>query len=460
MAAFCLVLGAVQLYRWQIWTFGTDTGTFGQIVLDAFGGFRDGPEAGTHFRFHWAPIIAVLYPFVAVTHSALTLQFAQIGLIALSAYPLYALTRRYASEGIAVACGLLPLIYPPLQAVAYGEIHQIAFYPPIALGLIWAADARRWWTFGALAAGAALIREDCCMVFIAVGAALTAIALLARRREARRGLFLFEPQDPRGLALAGAGLSLASGLALALYFLVVIPHVGVWQPSHFYDYPFAYGPLAVTTALLVHPRLIGSVFTYAKAGYLLEAFTPLAFLPLRSAWTLLAVPGLGGLILSSEWGAFRMGSHYAAIWIPWLLLGCAAALAGFERSGGLRSARRGFTAVAACCAIFFLAFNPMHPLHFLRPIYPHDHVAELMALVPRDAGVITHDEWFAHLSLDHPRATVFPYTAHEYALVADDYPNAYYQTVTRAGLLAAIAQGRAHEIRRIGHVALYRIASP
>jgi hypothetical protein len=152
-----------------------------------------------------------------------------------------------------------------------------------------------------------------------------------------------------------------------------------------------------------------------------------------------------------------MGSHYAAIWIPWLLLGCAAALVGFERSGGLRGAGRAFTAVAACCALFFLAFNPMHPLHFLRPIYPHDNVAALMALVPRDAAVITHDEWFAHLSLDHPRATVFPYTAHEYALVADDYPNAYYQTVTRVGLLAAVRSGRAHEIRRIGRVALYRI---
>jgi uncharacterized membrane protein len=459
VALFCAVLSAAQLYRWQIWTFGTDTGTFGQVVLDAFGGFRDGPEQGTHFRFHWAPIIAVLYPFVALSHSALSLQFAQIGLIALSAYPLYALIRRYASERIAVACAVLPLIYPPLQAVAFGEFHEIAFYPAIALGLVWAADRERWPIFAALAVAAALIREDCCMVFIAAGAALAAIALL-RRRSRARGLLLFEPPDPRALFVAGCGLALANAVALAVYFLLVIPHVGVWQPSHFYDYPFAYGPLAVTIALLLHPRLIGSVITYAKLGYLLEAFTPLAFLPLRSGWTLLALPGLGGLILSSEWGAFRMGSHYAAIWIPWVLLGCAAALVGFERRGGLRAATRSFAAVAALCAIFFIAFNPMHPLHFLRPIYPHDHAAELMALVPRDASVITHDEWFAHLSLDHPNATVFPYTPHEYAVVADDYPNAYYQTVTRAQLRAALASGNAHELKRIGRVALYRFGAP
>ena len=459
VAAFCLLFGAVQFYRWQIWTFGTDTGTFSQIVLDAFGGFRDGPEVGTHFRFHWAPIIAVLYPAVAVSHSGLSLQFAQIGLIALSAFPLYALVRPYAGDGLAAACGSLPLIYPPLMAVAFGEFHEIAFYPVVALALVWAADRERWAAFAALAVASALIREDCCLTFIVTGAALFALAAV-RRQTAGRGMLLFEPKSPRALALAGAGLAAVNALALAVYFLVVIPRVGVWQPSHFYDYPFAYGPLAVTLALLAHPGLASQVITYAKIGYLLEALTPLAFLPLFSPWSLLALPGLGGLILSSEWGAFRMGSHYAAIWIPWLLLGTAAAVAGIARSRGPVAGKRAYTAAAALCAIFFIAFNPMHPLHFLRPIYPHDGVLELMALVPRDAPVITHDEWFAHTAAGHPRATVFPYTPHDYALFADDYPNAYYQTVSRQYLLQQLARGQAHEIARRGKVALYRVSAP
>ncbi len=140
VAAFCLGFGAVQLYRWQIWMFGTDTGTFAQIVPDAFGGFRDGPEQGTHFRFHWAPLLAVLYPLVALSHSALSIQFAQIVLIGT---PRFRSTRSRAPTSVPMrpsASGLLALIYPPLMAVAFGEFHEIAFYPAIALGVFWAAD--------------------------------------------------------------------------------------------------------------------------------------------------------------------------------------------------------------------------------------------------------------------------------------------------------------------------------
>jgi uncharacterized membrane protein len=454
---FCAIMAVVQGYRWSIWTFGTDTGTFAQIALDALGGFHDGPEVGTHFQFHWAPIVAVLYPLVALTHSGLALQYAQFVLVALSAYPLYALVRPYAGEQLAVACGVLPLIYPPLVAVAFGEFHEIAFYPVIALALIWAADRERWATFAVLAVASSLVREDCCVVFIVVGLSLAAAGLF---REGGGGLLLFRPRAPRALALAGGGLAAVNALALAAYYLIVIPRVGTWQPAHFYDYPFAYGPVAVVLALLLHPQLVTRVITTAKIGYLLEALAPLAFLPLQSPWSLLAIPGLGGLLLSSDWGAFRMGSHYAAIWIPWLLLGAAAALVSFERSGRLQLAVRWFTAVVAICALFFIAIDPLHPLHFLRPIYPHGAVKALAALVPRDAGLITHDEWFTEIALDHPKATVFPYTPFEYALFADDYPNAYYQNVSRKQLLGDLASGRAKEIKRVGRVALYRIEPP
>ncbi len=142
VALFCAVLCAAQLYRWHIWTFGTDTGTFGQIVLDAFGGFRDGPEQGTHFRFHWAPSSASSIRCRALAFGAVAAVRADRAdraqrLPALRADPPL---RVRAHRG---RCGVLPLIYPPLQAVAFGEFHEIAFYPAIALGLIWAADRER-----------------------------------------------------------------------------------------------------------------------------------------------------------------------------------------------------------------------------------------------------------------------------------------------------------------------------
>ena len=94
-AVYVSVLGAIALWRWHVWSFGADTGTFTQVISDAFGGFRDGPEQGTHFRFHWAPLLATLYPLVALTRSPLSIQFAQIVLIGSSVFPLAALARAY-----------------------------------------------------------------------------------------------------------------------------------------------------------------------------------------------------------------------------------------------------------------------------------------------------------------------------------------------------------------------------
>ncbi|MBV9103609.1 MAG: DUF2079 domain-containing protein, partial [Candidatus Eremiobacteraeota bacterium] len=242
IAIFCAIFIVLQTYRWRIWTFGADTGTFSQIVLDAFGGFRDGPEQGTHFRFHWAPLLAVLYPVVALTRSGLALQFSQFVLIAFTAVPIYALARRYTDERTAVWCGILPLIYPPLVAVAFGEFHEIAFYPLVACALIWALDAERWVLFAVLAIASALVREECCIAFIVVGLGLTLTGTWhMRMKGAGSGLLFFEPRNPRALAAAGMFLFLLNAGALAVYFLVVIPRVGAWQPAHFYDYPFAYG---------------------------------------------------------------------------------------------------------------------------------------------------------------------------------------------------------------------------
>ncbi len=55
-----LVLAALAVVRAKLWTYGSDTGTFAQIVADAFNGMRNGVEAGSHFRYHWSPSLGLL----------------------------------------------------------------------------------------------------------------------------------------------------------------------------------------------------------------------------------------------------------------------------------------------------------------------------------------------------------------------------------------------------------------
>jgi uncharacterized membrane protein len=461
VALYVAVLGALALWRWHIWTYGTDTGTFTQVVLDAFGGFRDGPEQGTHFRFHWAPLLAVLFPLVALTRSGLALQLAQIVSIALCAPALYALARPYVGEASALRIGIIPLLYPPLAAVAFTEFHEIAFYPAVALGLVWAADRARWGAFAALALCSALIREEACLIFAIVGCSFAALGWVRRASHDGAGLLLYEPREPRKLALAGVALVALNLGALGIYYGVVIPRVGPWQPSRFYDYSFAQGPVALVAALLTHPAYIAQLLTFGRLTYLLEAFVPLAFLPFRSRFSLPALPGLAIVLLASDPITWRMGSHYAAIWIPWLLLGTAGALVAFERRRSPERARTAAFASIGLCLLFLIAFDPLHPAHYLRPVYPSADAARALASLPPDAGAVaTHDEWFVRIAAAYPEATVFycPYV--RYAVYADDYPNGYFQSDILPQIRRELASGTTTLVRRFGAVAVYRRTPP
>ncbi len=459
MLAYCAALGTLEALRWHLWTLGTDTGTFTQVVEHAFSGFTDGPEQGTHFRFHWAPMLATLYPLIATTHAPLCLQFAQIALIGASALPAYAIARRHADRETALGCALFVLLYPPLIGVAFTEFHEIAFYPLIALSLFWAADAGKWKAFAGLALASALVREEACMVFVFVGVALASAGALsirgrARGRHASAGLLRGEPEEPEKLVAAGLGLAAVNAIALFYYFRVLLPSLGGWQPYGFYSYDFAEGPGAVVVALLAHPRHVRELLVLGRFTYLLEALVPLAFLPLFSRWSLLALPGLCIVLLSSDGIVWRMGSHYAAIWIPWLLLGSIAVLTRWNaiRPRHAELARR---AGLALCTLFLIAFNPAHVAHYVRPAYPTGDARRALARIPRGAYFATHDEWFARAAAMQPNASVFVCPYQRYAVFADDYPNDYARTVIVPTLRREIAAGTTRILARYGHVAVY-----
>jgi len=401
------VLAALAVIRWNVWSYGSDTGTFAQIALHAFAGFTDGPERGTHFHFHWSPILALLWPVVVLTRTPLSIQFVQIVLVAIAAVPLAAIVRTYAGPQWAVRAGILALMYPPMLSAAFDEFHELALYPAAALSLMWAADRARWGWFALCALALVLIREDVCLDVALIGVALGAIGLL-KRKSAQRGLLAGEPIEPERLTVAGFGLAACASAALAVYALVIVPRTGGWAPSHFYHYPFADGPLQTASAIFTHPAaLVQSTFTLGRLTYVLEAFAPIALLPFRTRWVWLAAPGLAGVLLASDRSVWRMGYHYSLLWAPWLLLAAAWALIRIVQTRGETAARRWWLGTIAVCAIVLIAFNPMHPAHYLsRPAFDHPRdVMRAFACVPKSAPVATHDEWFAHVALRYPNAT-------------------------------------------------------
>jgi uncharacterized membrane protein len=441
------VLATLAAVRTKLWTYGSDTGTFAQIVAGALHGMRDGVEAGSHFRYHWSPSLALLWPIVAATHSALGLQLAQAAATVLCAPLVAALARPYAGARLAERLGVLTLIYPPLLALGFDEFHELGFFTPLVLGLFLAADRRRWIAFGVCAAVAIGVREDAAVTLAVFGIALFAIAL---RRD---------PRD-RELALAGAALAVASTGALAAYYGIVTPRLGGWVPSHFYVYSFAHGPLALLVAPVLHPaEFARAIFTIGRLTYVLEALVPLAFLPLLSRWSLLALPGAAIVLLANSGYVWRMGDHYAALWIPWLLVATVAGTVALARRAGERKARGWTTTASAICVVFLIAFDPLHPLHYLHPYY-HDLADARRAIgcVPKDASLATYDEWFSAVAAQRPNATIDRTDGVEYLVYATDFPAASYQTRVRPAIEREVARGEYTAVCRFGDVVVYKAA--
>jgi hypothetical protein len=183
---------------------------------------------------------------------------------------------------------------------------------------------------------------------------------------------------------------------------------------------------------------------------LLEAFAPLAFLPLFSRWTLLALPAFAGILFANNPGVWRMGEHYILLAVPWLLLGAVDTLLR------LRTVRWWRIAVVLCGA-FLIAFDPMHPLHYLRAeAYQHSADAvRAMTCVPRNALVATHDEWLSHFALDYPGVTQFRRARNGfsgYFVFASDWGNAEFEHTVLPRLRSAEAQGRYRVACRYGTV--------
>jgi uncharacterized membrane protein/uncharacterized membrane protein (UPF0127 family) len=420
--------------RTAFWSYGTDTGTFAVAISNAPSGMYDLGEHGSHFRYHWSPILFALYPLLLVARSIVTLQIVQVVAIVGSVFALYSLILPHLGAKLALRVALLALIYPPLIGLAFSEFHEIAFVPLLTFLLLQATDRRKWGWYALWAALLLCVREDVALVLGCFGVALAFLGARSGRRDEM---------------YAGGATALAVGVVMWLYFDVAW-HLGAWHPAHFYDYSLAAGPFAVAASLL----------TWQRLTYLLEIFVPLAFLPLRTRWALLAAPGLAIVLLANSPSVYRMGMHYVSLWLPWVLVAAAAGAAAVARKSE-RLALRWVNGAIATSLLFLIFINPTHAAHYLSPSY-HDlkAVREAFACVPRDATVATHDEWYTAVALDYPHVTWdFPPQA-TYAVYASDYPNHQFQTVMLPRIKALVASGNMRVICHFDQVSVYQRATP
>lgn len=410
-----------------------DFGIFAQTVASAFGCFCN-PLEGSHWAFHFSPILYVAAIAVALVHAPGTLIALQAIAGALCAPPVYAIVRGRTDVATARWSAMVVWLYPPLAGLTFGDFHENGFAPAAIAWLLYLFDAGRLGWAAAFAAIALAVKEDQALFLLCAGIA----AAVAYRTDARRRNF--------AIAVAGAAALIAIG-----FFFAIQPHAAAaasWKPQRFY---------AWTPSDAVAP-LTGLV---QRLGFLLLALAPLAFVPLKSKAIWLAVPALLEVLLSRMSTTFTMGTHYAGAWIGYVLVAFAAGVAALAP----QRRRPALICAVALAVLELVVANPLHPGLNLRPVQPRDaRLDAALRVLPTDSSVATQEEAYTHLALDDPFARLLPEdpkteTDACLVLIDRDYSNSPRLQEYGRAFAAAIRKGTYVPIERSGGIELYHRVS-
>jgi uncharacterized membrane protein len=443
--------------RYATFHSGADLGIFSQSIANAAHGMENTYEGASHFAFHFSPILYLCAPFLWLAHSAVALIGIQAVATALVAPGLYLIARKRATEKHAAALACIALLYPPLQGVTFTDFHENGFVPAAVVWLLWAIDARRFGVAAILLALVLSIKEDqapamAWLGFVGLAYFVAALRQASPERAAEQrsrraqGDAIEVARLRRGSFFSGAAI-VAAVAVFVLYFTVIRPLAGAhgsWIPEHFYAWG---GPGAPTIPL--SKQILGRV------TYLLEVFVPLAFLPFRSRALILAIPGLVEVLASREPLTYTMGQHYAAVWIPYVLVAFVVAGARLFEANARRGALWVRTSAAASILVLIF-FSPLHLAHYLRPLQPSDSATNaLIAAVPAQASIGTYDEIYAHLGF-YPHAAVGLRGSPEYVIYNRHYASAFWDGVVLPQLRREIAEHAYRVVRRENGVLLLR----
>ncbi|MBV8222466.1 MAG: DUF2079 domain-containing protein, partial [Candidatus Eremiobacteraeota bacterium] len=150
-----------------------DFGIFSQTAASAFGCFCN-PIEGSHWAFHFSPILYPVGFALVLAHSPLTLIALAALAGALVAPPIYGLVLRERGDaGAARLAAVVAWLYPPLAGLIFGDFHENSFAPAAVAWTLYAFDAglTRWTIVFALATLA--IKEDQA-IFLAIAGVLGA----------------------------------------------------------------------------------------------------------------------------------------------------------------------------------------------------------------------------------------------------------------------------------------------
>ncbi|MGA7570955.1 MAG: DUF2079 domain-containing protein [Candidatus Aquilonibacter sp.] len=425
-AALFTLLGTI---RYQAHHSLVDFGIFAQTAASAFGCFCN-PIEGSHWAFHFSPILYLVGLLLFVWRSPIALIALQSVACALVVPPIYALVVGRAGRAVARWTALVVALYPALAGLAFVDFHENGFAPAAVAWMMWAFDSGYAIAAVIFALVAIAVKEDQALFVGLTGAV---------------GAWRFRGTRPGRIAL---GIAIAGFIAAGAFFFAIQPHSvanAPWAPTRFYDWT------ADDVRALFPQGLL------ERVGFLLLVFAPLGFLPWRSRFIWLALPPLAEVLLSRMSTTFTLGTHYAGAWLGYVLVAFAFAV----RKVPEQRAMRWLWACTALCVLELAVADPLHPGLNLRAQQPRDVALDAMlASLPRNVSIATQEEAYTHLALDDPNATLLPENPSRhvdacYVLIDRDFPDSPRLQEYGGELQALVAARDFVPVRRSGSIELY-----
>ncbi|MBI3182743.1 MAG: DUF2079 domain-containing protein [Myxococcales bacterium] len=309
--------------HWRFATSAFDLGIENNLVWNAsqLGSFfktspLGGPTA-SHAGFHqtyFSYLLALPYRLWPKPELLLALQALCVGA---AAVPLFVWAQRRVGPWVACLLALAYLLYPPVHGANLYDFH----YQPLAPFFLWTtlcfADRRRWIAAAVFALITLSLREDMGALLLVAGAYL-----------------ILSGEHPKfGALLAGGGT-----VAFVLLKFVLMPRFldGVSAYIHQYRDLLPEGDKGfggVLKTVFGNPGFtLTTLLEREKVVYLLQLFSPLAFLPLRNRMAFLfCAPGFFFTLLETKYPALVQTSfQYTAYWTLLLFPACAHAFRALE----------------------------------------------------------------------------------------------------------------------------------
>jgi len=366
--------------------------------------------SGSFFGIHFSPILFLILPIYALYSAPQTLLIFQSFVLALGALPLFKLTLRVVKYRVV---GLLfvfaYLLYPPLQGINWFDFHAQSFLPLFFLSAMYFLEKKDWKYYLLFVVLALMCEEHAALVVLFLGL-FVAFQYKARIISALRNRNLRE--TPLLISVTTVMLSVAwyfMTVRIRNTFFPVNPaFLSSFQASSNWSVLGVADPMMIPIHIIFYPLQAILALSYdslLKISYIVILFAPLAFRSFfKMRYLLPIVPWFFYGLFSNYPPYYVIFNQYPAYVISFIFVAAVYAICD-NKMPSLKALRKYLLVIVLFSVLSFAFVSPLSPIvtmlsdSGLKPITPRDQlIHEILAYVPPNASIITHNNLFPHVS--------------------------------------------------------------